>query len=113
MGKWKPTNNASAVMDFSGFPIGAWPRVPSVEGMIPLDAFVKKFEKSLDAARSGSMKTVHACVMQIALRERVQPEKITVIYRDSNRVPEFAFYAPYKEGGFFPIFSFEMQHASK
>jgi len=106
MGKWKPKNNTSAAKAFSGFPVGRWPRVESVEGMIPLENFVKKFEKLLD------METIFACVMQIAIREMVSPEKITVIYRDSNRVPEFAFYAPYKEGGFVPIFSFEMQHAS-
>lgn len=77
---------------------GEWHRVSSTAGMVPLAEVVKMFGNEALMAR----------LRPIAATEGVAMHDIVVAKRDHG-VLELAFYAPWKGGGFAPIFSVEYQ----
>ncbi len=78
---------------------GEWHRVSSTTGMVPLAEAIRMF---------GADPALMAQLAPIAAAEGVEMTDIVVAKRDHGFL-ELAFYAPWKGGGFAPIFSVEYQ----
>lgn len=76
---------------------GEWHRVSSTAGMVPLAEVVRLF---------GNDEALMAQLVPIAAAEGVAMKDIVVARRDHG-VLELAFYAPWRGGGYAPIFSVE------